>query len=274
MLEMRTRDDQASRLREIAMLRYAPAPSSTRLITVTSGKGGVGKSTIALNLSIALSALGSRVVLVDADANLGNLDVMLGLAPRLRLGDVLRGERAIEEVLVSPAPRLRLLPGSSGEVDYPLAHAETQNRLLAGLRSLREKADVIVVDTAAGLSPEIIGFAVQADETLIVSTPEPTAVMDAYAMLKVITTSKPDASIQIVMNAVRVPAEADDAAMKLTVAANRFLGRSFGYLGAIPYDAQVGMAIVRQTPVVQAFPASGVSLSLRSLADKILQLSE
>lgn len=275
MFETHTMNDQATRLRQMTAQRYTNSkPVQPHVITITSGKGGVGKSTIALNLSLTLCAFGKAVLLVDADTNLGNLDVLLGVSPQLRLGHVLRGDRDIEEVLVSPMPGLRLLPGSSGDVDYPPMSADLQSSLIADLKSLEAHADYIIIDTAAGLTPEVVGFAIRADEIMVVTTPEPTAVLDAYAMIKVIHRTKPEMSITVVMNAVRVPAEADDAATKLAVAVDRFLKRSFGYLGTIPYDQHVITSISRQRAVVQEFPVSSASLSVKTLAQRFLHQLE
>ena len=275
MLETHTMNDQATRLRQMTAERHLPPPTAyPYVITITSGKGGVGKSTIALNLSLTLCALGKTVLLVDTDTNLGNLDVLLGIAPKFRLGHVVRGERDIEDVLVSPLPGLRLLPGSSGDVEYPPLSAEAQSSLMRDLKSLEDRSDYIIIDTAAGLTPEVIGYAVRADEIVVVTTPEPTAVLDAYAMIKVIHRTKPDISIKVVMNAVRVPAEADDAAAKLAVAVDRFLKRSFTYLGTIPYDQHVVTSISRQRAVVQEFPVSSASLSMKAMAQRFLQQSE
>jgi flagellar biosynthesis protein FlhG len=177
-------------------------------------------------------------------------------------------------VLVTPVPGLRLLPGSSGDVDYPLSNAETLRSFIADLKSLEERSDYIFMDTSAGLTPEVVGFAVQADEAIVVTTPEPTAVMDAYAMIKVIHLTNPDVPIKVVMNAVRVPAEADDAEAKLVVAVNQFLNASFTYLGTIPYDHHVVSSIARQRAVIREFPTSSASLSLKAMAQQFLHQSE
>ena len=271
MLDTGVKRDQASRLRQIAAERCTRSPRVyPRVITITSGKGGVGKSTLALNLSLMLCRLDKRVLLVDADRNLGNLDVLLGIAPEFRLGHVLRGEKRIEDVLVSPFPGLHLLPGNSGDIDYPPFRAERQSALVADLKSTEQQVDDIIIDTSAGLSPDVVGFAVHADEVVIVTTPEPTAVMDAYAMIKIVHVTRPDLPIKVVMNGVRVLSDADEAAAKLAVATERFLKASFIYLGTIPYDEHMVTCVTLQRAVVQEYPASCASLSVGTIAQSFL----
>jgi len=266
--------DQATRMREIAQhYRQAALATKPYMLTITSGKGGVGKSTIALNLAIKLCDTGKRVLLFDADANLAGLNVMLGISPRYRLSHVLRGERDIEDVLFSPYSRLKILAGSSGEVDYPVMTGPLQAQLLDDLLMLEERFDVLLVDTGAGLNPEIIGYTEHADETLVVTGVEPTAVMDAYAMIKVIVASKNDAQISLVLNNARLPREAEEAAAKLQLAVTNFLKRDIRYLGSVPYDANVAKAVVGQQPVVRAFPLSAASLSIQSIAQMIVHRS-
>jgi len=255
--------DQAERMRQIAE-RYR-RPSRPHVITVTSGKGGAGKSTVALNLAIAFCDLGKRVILLDADANLGGLDVMLKLSPRYRLADVLRDDVDLEDALMSPREGLRILAGNSGEVNYPLLTPGVQERLLDEILGLREWYDVLMIDTAAGLTPEIIQFAEPADETLIVTTTEPTAILDAYAMMKVLWAARADAAVNLVVNAVREPADADETVNRLRIAVDHFLGRSFGYPGFVPFDPCVHRAIVQQEPVITRFPRSAASLSIKAI---------
>jgi flagellar biosynthesis protein FlhG len=239
------------------------------VLTVTSGKGGVGKSTVSLNLALALAGQGVRVLLFDADANLAGLDILLGIAPRFRLSNVLRGEREIEEILIRPHSHLMVLPGSSGEVDYPLLTVERQRQLLEDLRSLNEPYDLLLIDTAAGLSPEIVTFAVEADEVLVVTTPEPTAVIDAYAMIKVIVGARSDAQIRLLVNGARRPQDADDAAQKLALAVAHFLRRELKCAGVVPFDDAVATAVLRQQPLMQSAPHSGAALSLGAVARTI-----
>jgi flagellar biosynthesis protein FlhG len=255
--------DQAERMRQIAELYRRP--SRPHVITVTSGKGGAGKSTVALNLAITFCDMGKRVILLDADANLGGLDVMLKLSPRYRLADVLRDDVDLEDALMSPREGLRVLAGNSGEVDYPLLTPGVQERLIDEIIGLRERYDVLMIDTAAGLTPEIIQFAEPADETLVVTTTEPTSILDAYAMMKVLWASRPDAAVNLVVNAVRQPADADETVNRLRLAVDHFLGRSFGYPGFVPFDTCVHKAIVRQEPVITMFPRSAASLSIRAI---------
>jgi len=255
--------DQAERMRQIAELYRRP--TRPHVITVTSGKGGVGKSTVALNLALTFCDMGRRVILLDADANLGGLDVMLRLSPRYRLADVLREKVDLEEALVSPREGLRILAGNSGDVDYPLMTGGVQERLVDEILGLRERYDLLMIDTAAGLTPEIIQYAEPADETLIVTTTEPTAILDAYAMMKVLWATRADAAVNLVVNAVREPRDADETVHRLRLAVDRFLGRSFGYPGFVPFDSCVHAAAVEQEPLLTRFPRSAATLSLKAI---------
>ena len=263
--------DQATRMRE-AVRAYAEGARSARpyVLTVTSGKGGVGKSTVALNVGLTFAMLGKQVLLVDADSNLAGLDVMAGVVPRFRLGDVLRGDRDLESVLITLAPGLRLLPGSSGETHYPLLQGERQAALLRDLLNSDQRSDVIIIDTAAGLTPEIIRYGEEADSVLVVTTPEPTAVMDAYAMIKVLGISAPGQRVEVVINNVRAVREGEETASKLRAAVKHFLGRELPCAAIIPRDEHAGEAIRRQEPLVNAFPRSAAALSLQSLGHALM----
>jgi flagellar biosynthesis protein FlhG len=261
--------DQATRMREIAAGRRGfERGAAQQVITVTSGKGGVGKSTVALNFAIVLAEMGKSVLLVDADANLANLDVMLGLSPRFRLSHLLRGEADLEDVLISPVTGLRVLPGSSGEVDYPMMSAEQQEELLDSLRGMDDRPEMIIVDTSAGLSPEIVGFAARSSEVLVVTSSEPTAMVDAYAIIKILSASAGEVPVSVLLNGVRLPKEAEETAGKLRIAVSHFLRRDIGYAGFIPHDVSAQHAVLRQEPLVRAFPRSGAALSVRALAQR------
>jgi len=262
-------NDQAARMRQIAQQPCTtPSEGRAHLVSITSGKGGVGKSTISLNLAIALADLGKRVLVFDADMNLGNIDIMLGIVPRFCISNVLRGEMDIEDVLISPCPGLYVLPGGSGGTGAPLLNAETQNQLIEKLTSLEEPLDIILCDTSAGLTPEIVTYVVSSDETILVTSTEPTAIMDAYAVIKVVSSIKPAHPLRVLFNNVRQPSEAEEAAKKLEMAVEHFLGRSITYIGMIPYDQHVASAVVQQQPLVRLFPTSGASLSILSMAQR------
>ncbi len=266
--------DQASRLREIALGSYEVQTATMPYrISVTSGKGGVGKSTVALNLAIGLCSFGQKVLLVDADSNLGNLDVLLGIAPRYRLGHVLHGKVDIGDALVSPYSNLKILPGSSGDLDYPDMTALVQQRFLQDLFSLEEHFDVLLIDTSAGLSKETITYSLESDEAIVVTSIEPTSVMDSYAVIKTISISRPDERISVLMNAAQFPSQADETVQKLRMAVDHFLKRDIGYLGSIPFDVNMRNAVLAQEPVIKKYPASASSLSLRAAAQTIINQS-
>jgi flagellar biosynthesis protein FlhG len=265
--------DQASRLRNLADVHRRPKRDAfPHVITVTSGKGGVGKSTVALNLAIAMADKGVRVLLLDADANLGSIDIMLGVSPRFRLSHVLRGEQEIEDVLLTPYHNLRVVPGSSGDADYPVLHEQRQRELMTALRELEEWYDVLLVDTAAGMTPEILGYCALADDVLVVTGVEPTAIMDAYAMVKALSMRNPTLPVQIVLNAVRVPREGEEAVEKLQRAIKHFLRRDVDCVGAIPYDPAVQRAILDQKPIMRSAPRSAASLCIHAIARELLEV--
>ncbi len=262
--------DQATRMREIAR-QYMERNARRRqhIIAFTSGKGGVGKSTLALNTALALSGSGHSVLLVDADTNLGSIDVMLGVAPRYRIGDVLRGNMDVEDVLVSGPLGLKLLPASTGDVDYPLGGEQMRERLMAEILATDEEFDCILLDTGAGLNDEVIGYAGHADELIVVTTPEPTAIMDAYAMIKVVWSVAVDTKLQVVINNARTPRDAEEVGAKLRMAVNHFLKRDIDITAAIPSDPNVSKAITQQVPLLQAYPHSAASLSIQSFAHQL-----
>ena len=263
--------DQATRMREIAQ-EYKEKEAKRRpyVIAVTSGKGGVGKSTLALNLALVLSEAGRKIMLIDADSNLGSLDVMLGIAPRYRIGDVLRGNMDVEDVLVTAQSGLKMLPASTGDAAYPLGGTAMQDRLMAEVLATEETFDCIIIDTGAGLNDEVIGYTGHADKVLVVTTPEPTAIMDAYAMMKVIWAVRSDTDLQLIVNNAPSPREAQDVITKLRTAVNHFLKRDIDVAAVIPSDPLASKAISQQVPLVKMYPYAAATLSIQSFANQVL----
>jgi flagellar biosynthesis protein FlhG len=263
-------NDQAARLREIAEKACVPpAHPGPFVIAVTSGKGGVGKSTIALNLAVLFSSAGKSVLLFDGDIALGNIDIMLGSVPRFTVAHVLRGEMDIEDAVTYPFPGLALL--SSGNAEGPDAlDIRELSRLLGQMRTMDERVDVVIIDTPAGLNKGVVSCSLSADATLTVTTCEPTAIMDAYALIKTVLREKHNQSISVIMNAVRVPRDGEEAMEKLARAVSHFLHRDIACAGSVPFDDRVSAAVMRQQPLVRVFPRSGASLSLATVARRLM----
>ncbi|HLP17859.1 MAG TPA: MinD/ParA family protein [Bacteroidota bacterium] len=273
--------DQANRLREMAaqlMGRSAsisaqqPTQGRPRTIVVTSGKGGVGKTNIASNLGIILSGMRKRVVLVDADANLGNTEMVLGLSPRYRLSHVVRNEADIDDALITSYNGLKVLAGDSGKYDFPTLTTATQKQLLSTIYEADTPKDIVLIDTSAGLSDEILFFAVQSDDVIIITTPEPTAVMDAYAMVKLIqhTAQGRMPALRLIVNMAKTPREAEATYRNLESVIQHFLHEKIEFLGFLLHDPSVGKSVCAQTPVVVHAPHSSVALSLRAIAHKLI----
>jgi flagellar biosynthesis protein FlhG len=219
---------------------------------------------------LKLNDAGRKVLLVDGDTNLGSVDVMMGIAPRYRIGDVLRGNMDVEDILVTVQPGLKVLPASAGDVEYPLGGGALQDRLMTEILGVGGEFDSLLLDTGAGLNEEVIGYLRYADTILLVTTPEPTAIMDAYAMMKVIWSAEPAAHIHLVINSVRSPREGEDVAGKLRMAVRHFLNRDLEIAAMVPADTQVSKAIVLQVPLVKSFPHSAAALSIQALAQHIV----
>lgn len=264
--------DTEARLQEIAEL-HCTRPDSERLhiITVASGKGGVGKSTVALNVAWHLAQLGRKTLILDADENLGNIDVMTGVSPKMRLAHVLRRERDIEDVLVTLSKNLTILPGNSGDVDYPGMTIQQQRELLNDIGELDHGFEYLVIDTSAGVSEDIINFALHSHETLVVTSPEPTSLMDAYALIKMVSLTDPHVPLKIVVNCARTATEANETARKLQMVVTKFLKRQVYYLGSIPFDTNVTRAIIQQVPLVAEFPSTSASQALQWIAERIAE---
>lgn len=250
-------------------LRLAPPPKRMRTLAVTSGKGGVGKSNVAVNVALELAALGQRVSLLDADLALANADVLLGLNPQYHLGHVLQGQRSLQEVVIEINDRLCLIPGGSGVEELANLSRQQHMRLIADLQAFESQADCMIIDTAAGIAGNVTGVLRAADEVIIVTTPDPTALVDSYAMIKVVHQQAPTKPIWIVVNNVIGVGDADRIFAQLQLAATRFLDRRLKHLGTIPRDTELIEAVREQVPVVQYAPSTPASRALRLIAKQL-----
>ncbi|MDR1728401.1 MAG: MinD/ParA family protein [Acidobacteriota bacterium] len=242
-----------------------------RVIAVTSGKGGVGKTNLVANLSVGLSELGRKVVVLDADFGLANLDVMLGLAPRYHLGHVLYGDKSLHEIMV-PGPRgIHIIPASSGLQRMSELTQAQRKLLIDSFTHLDMDVDYFIIDTAAGISRNVIHFLLSSEEVLVVSAPEPTAIVDAYAIIKIILGEDREKPIQVVINSVEKVEEAHEVFCQINSVVKRFLGREIDYLGHIERDAHVMRAVKSQMPVTHRFPNAPASVCFRDLARRIAQ---
>jgi flagellar biosynthesis protein FlhG len=241
-------------------------------LSITSGKGGVGKTNVVVNLAVALARLRHRVVVLDADFGLGNVDVLLGLAPASHLGHVLAGDKTMREVIVEGPEGIHIIPASSGLRELTVLSDTHWHRLETGLRALAQDYDFLLVDTAAGIADNVIDLLATTDRVLIVTSPEPTAVVDAYAVIKVLTANGVQTELGVLVNDAHDADEASTVFRQLQVAAERFLNRRVHSYGFVAHDPAVRDAVCLQQPVVYQHPQSPASLCFRLLATRVAGL--
>lgn len=241
-----------------------------RVIAVTSGKGGVGKTTLTINLAITLANMGYQTFLIDADLGTANVDVLLNLNPKYNLTHVVNGEKTLPEVIVDGPAGVQIIPGGSGLQELANLSDFQFSRLIKGFDELERYADVVLIDTGAGISKNVTNFLLAADDVLVITTPEPHSLMDAYAIMKVVGAKK-RSGLQLVINRVESAREADEAYRKLASAAERFLGIKLASVGYVLEDSAVGRTIKKQQPLVEAAPNSLAAQCVRRIASGLMQ---
>jgi flagellar biosynthesis protein FlhG len=240
--------------------------SAARIISITSGKGGVGKTNIVANLGYQLSRSGQRVLILDADLGLGNLDILLGLAPRYNLSHVLSGEKALQDIVVEGPGNLWILPAASGIQELTQLSREQKMRVLSALDRLLDSVDILLIDSAAGISANVMDFSVSAQEIMVVVTPEPTSITDAYALMKVLSTRYAEKTCRLIVNQVASEQEGREIFRQLNLVAQKFLSISMDYFGCILQDENLVRCVKQQRIISQAYPDSVAAYGFRNLA--------
>ncbi|HOF39281.1 MAG TPA: P-loop NTPase [Candidatus Hydrogenedentes bacterium] len=258
--------DQAEQLREYVRGNRRQA----RVLAVTSGKGGVGKTGTSVNLSIALAMRGKEVVVLDADLGLANVEVLLGLNSLHNLQHVINGERRMPEILAEGPGGIKVVPGSSGLAKLADLGPHARQRVIDGMQELQSCADFIMIDTMAGISQNVAAFAAAADEILLVVTPEPSSIVDAYAMLKTIRMMRHDAVFKLVVNMVASEQQARAVAGKLMTVSQQYLSHKLHYLGHIPRDPHVSHGVMQAVPFLLKYPAAPASKAIEALAASLI----
>lgn len=250
--------DQAEQLRNIIKSNHIKQKTTARVITITSGKGGVGKSNIAVNLGIQLMKMGRRVILFDADFGLANIEVMFGSIPKHNLKDVIEGRKKLKDIITQGPEGVQFISGGSGVEGLANLSKIQLSNLLRAMSELDELADVVIIDTGAGISDSVLEFVAAGSEVFLVATPEPTSLTDSYSLLKALCNyegfSKEYTQIKVIANKVPNAAEGKNLHEKLNVVSEKFLGLSIGFLGAVPTDEHILKAVMKQTPVSMSFP--------------------
>lgn len=258
--------DQAASLRSLAGRRQR-----ANVIAITSGKGGVGKSNIAVNLAIKFAAAGKDVVLLDADLGLANADVLCSVDLHANLSHFIARKRELRDVLTDAPGGFRLIGGASGLARMADLSDDDRQRLVTALAELEETTDVILIDTGAGISPNVLSFTRAADHVLVVTTPEPTAITDAYAVIKVVSREANDRRISLLVNQVRSPGEGRIVHDRIARVARQFLGVTVFDAGYVMSDDQVSLAVRRRIPFALSHPKCAASVCVGQLASRLEQ---
>lgn len=268
--------DQAERLRNIIKRQQyqpdLPLPQS-RVITVTSGKGGVGKTSVSVNLAISLSRMGKKVVILDADFGLANIEIMLGIRPNYNLADLMFRGKGMRDIITYGPENIGFISGGSGINEMANLNKPQIVDLIQKMSELDQLADVVIVDTGAGIGNSVLEFVASSEEVLLVATPEPTSITDAYALLKSLNRNssyrRATTMVKLIANQVRSAGDADELHEKLGIVVNKFLSIDIDFLGSIPYDENMSKAILRQEPVVLSAPGSPAARSIFEIAAKL-----
>jgi flagellar biosynthesis protein FlhG len=240
-----------------------------QVIAVTGGKGGIGKSNISVNISIALAEMRRRVVLLDADLGLANIDVLLGIRAEKTIANVLSGECDLRDILVRGPGGIKIVPAASGVQHMASLNAQQHGAMIQAFSDLSDQIDVLVIDTAAGISDTVVSFVRAAQEILVVVCDEPSSITDAYALIKLLNKEYGISRVRVIANMVANAKEGHHLFMKLSGVCERFLDITMQYAGAIPYDENVRKAIQKQKAVVEFSPHCKASQAYRQIAHKI-----
>jgi flagellar biosynthesis protein FlhG len=254
---------------QAAGLRHIARPRPVRVIAVTSGKGGVGKTNVSVNLATALAQHGKRVLLLDADLGLANVDVMLGLNPPYNLAHVLSGERTLEEILVDAPGGFKVVPAASGVKSMLELGAREHAGLVQAFSELSAPLDALLIDTAAGLSDGVITYTRAAQEVIVVVCDEPASITDAYALIKVLSRDYGHERFRILANMARSIREGYELFGKIARVTDKFLSVSLDFLGSIPHDDLLRQAVQKQRAVVEVFPSSRAAQAFKKLVPKV-----
>lgn len=263
--------DQAQRLRQLA--NQNDKTTKPRIITVTSGKGGVGKSNFVVNLSITLQKMGKKVMIFDADVGMGNDDVLMGFLPKYSVFDVILNGKEIDEVIITGPYGVKLLPGGSGLTKIDELADEQRNVFLEKLEQVKD-LDYIIMDTGAGINRSVLGFVACCEELIVITTPEPTSLTDAYSLLKAINHFKIKTSAKVIVNRAFDTKEADITFRKFNNAVTNFLKMELEYLGFISDDRKLIQAVRAQQPFVVSFPNCEAAQDIEKIARKLIGTSD
>ncbi|WP_300369642.1 MinD/ParA family protein [Brachyspira sp.] len=260
--------DQADELRKMMGVKDK---RPQRIISIASGKGGVGKTNIAINLSIALQQLGQNVLLIDADLGLGNVNVILGNMPEYNLYHVIKGVKKLHEVILETDYGIRYIAGASGFSSLANLSGRALNKLVNSMDSLND-ADIIIVDTGAGISDTVLYFLLSSDESIVVTTPELTAILDAYGVIKSIAPENANADIKILVNRVIKASEGKEVSDKIIITSKKYLDMDVKYLGHVMEDKTIPYAVSQQLPFYQYDNKCQASMSIYNIAKRIIDM--
>ncbi len=261
--------NQAQTLIEMTK-RLGPYSSRMATVAITSGKGGVGKTNVVVNIAVSLARRGYRILLLDADFGLGNIDILLGLDPPKDISDLLYKGIPVEEVLVK-YEGISIIPAASGVQTLAEVSDEMEERLHRALESLNEQTDLLIIDTAAGISDNVISLLLSSDDIVLVVSTEPTSIVDAYAVIKVMADLDANKRFWVVANMVENADEGTELFRKLANAAQRFLGKTIRYLTYIRKDKKIVEAVRAQQPVVALYPQASVSRDFSRLSLEMIR---
>jgi len=237
-------------------------------ITVTSGKGGVGKTSLVANMAICLAQSGQRVIILDADLGLANIDVVFGIRPRHNLMDVVNGDMKIDEIMIQGPSGIQIIAGGSGVSELAQLDQEKTQRLFSQLRFLEDKTDYLLIDTGAGISDSVISFCQAADQIVVISTTEPTSLADAYGIIKIISSRRPDSYVSLLVNRVDEESEGVQVHERIARVAADFLHFPVNHLGTLPQDRNMHLAVRQQTPLMLFSPMSPAATGIRKIVSQ------
>jgi len=270
-------EDQAEKLREIMRTRggtgdaqAAPAKRRTRIITVASGKGGVGKTNMSVNMALAYARLGKKVVVMDADLGLANVNVVLKVIPKFTLYHVIRRQKTMQDIMIDTEYGISIVPGASGFSKIANLSEEERQHFIREINTL-SNADIIIIDTSAGVHSNVIDFIAAADDAVIITTPEPTAVTDAYGLIKIIATEidNLDMGLRLVVNSVENANQGKSVSDRMSNIANLYLNIKLDYLGFVYKDQSVYQAVCRQKPFMVEFPRCKASVCVQHIVGRL-----